>query len=58
MKYKIYKSIERDVEIGVRKYTDDDVELMSIPFDEGNTDYQEYLAWKAEGNTPAPADDQ
>ena len=21
-----------------------------IPFDEGNTDYQEYLAWVAEGN--------
>ena len=23
-----------------------------IPFDDGNKDYQEYLAWVAAGNTP------
>ena len=28
----------------------------SIPFDEDNLDYQEYLKWVAEGNTPDPYD--
>jgi len=28
-----------------------------IPVNEGNTDYQAYLEWLAEGNEPEPADE-
>ena len=30
--------------------------IFSIPFDEANTDYQEYLEWVSKGNTPEEAD--
>lgn len=29
----------------------------AIPINTDNTDYQQYLAWVAEGNTPLPAQD-
>ena len=29
----------------------------SIPFAPDNTDYQAYLEWVSEGNTPQPADE-
>ena len=45
--------------LGVRKCIKkiDSTGLIScIPFDEANTDYQEYLLRKAEGNEPEAAD--
>jgi hypothetical protein len=29
----------------------------TIPFDPDNTDYQAYLKWVADGNTPLPAEE-
>ena len=30
----------------------------SIPFDPANSDYQEYLRWLEQGNTPLPVDEE
>ena len=45
-----------------KKYKDDSKIILRkednafIPFDPENVDYQEYLSWVAEGNTPEDAD--
>jgi hypothetical protein len=36
--------------------TDSNGQVWSIPMDTDNTDYQAYLKWIAEGNTPEPAE--
>ena len=53
--YKLYPNDEFGASRKAIQKTDG-VMIYSIPFDEANTDYQEYLAWVAEGNTPDPAD--
>ena len=48
--YKFIKNSEFDALIRI-------ADNASIPFDPANTDYQAYLKWLEEGNTPLPADE-
>ena len=50
--YKLYKDFN-GFQNWVMRLSDN----ATIPFDPDNTDYQAYLKWVEEGNTPTPADE-
>lgn len=50
--YKLVNSIDGKL-CGILRFSDN----AFIPMDEANTDYQAYLKWLDEGNTPEPADE-
>jgi hypothetical protein len=52
--YKLLSKDETGMERKMVLRTDDKT---FIPFDTANTDYQAYLKWLEESNTPLPADE-
>ena len=59
MSYKSIKSVISNKIVGVNKTVELEgggTTTISIPADNDNRDYKEYLAWVAEGNTPEDAD--
>jgi hypothetical protein len=54
--YKLLKGGIENKEYGVIRFNENGT-ITSFLFDKDNTDYQEYLKWLEEGNTPLPADE-
>jgi hypothetical protein len=56
----MYKQINRKDDFGNVTLVTNSIQRTSdnavIPFDPANTDYQAYLKWVSEGNTPLPAE--
>ena len=57
MIYKLNPIIRNNTEMKAVTRFNDDGSVSCIPVDMQNADYQEYLKWLEEGNTPLPADE-
>ena len=53
----MYKLCPNDSVLGEAQSVIRTTDGAAIPFDPANTDYQKYLEWVAERNTPLPADE-
>ena len=56
MIYRLYKAGFLAIEANAAYYTNEAGQTISFLFDPDNTDYQAYLKWLEEGNTPLPAE--
>ena len=54
--YKYLLNIDKSINLNSILKLENEKQLV-IPFDPANTDYQEYLSWLDEGNTPEPAEE-
>ena len=54
----MYKLIKPDSYDGIVKVIERLSDNTFIPMNPDNTDYQAYLKWVEEGNTPLPAEEQ
>lgn len=54
--YKLYIRTGETTSDATMRFNEDG-SITSFQFDPANSDYQQYLEWLAEGNTPLPADE-
>jgi len=57
MIYQLYKTSPDKTQADAAYFVKEDGSITSFIFHPDNTDYQAYLKWVAEGNTPLPAEE-